>query len=176
MKYSFLILSLIALFSCSDPKADLIKEIDTLSTVMKAEDFPSEENMNKIVGLYNLYLLTYPEDELALNYMELKAKYLSANNDYAGAIKAYDDIIAKFPEGNRKADALFMQAFIYEDNMLDLGSAEAKYQSFIEQYPKHELVHDAQFAIENLSLSDEELFEKLMMMQNESLEIDSFIE
>ena len=173
MKYKLFLILASLLFSCSDPKADLIKEIDTLTGNMKSENFPSAENMDKIVLLYDQYILNYPSDKASFNYMELKAKYLAANNDFPAAIKAYDDILAKFPNGDRKAEALFMQAFIFENNMADPGSAEAKYQAFIKQYPNHEMIKDAKFALENLSLSDEELFDKLMLMQGNHNEVDT---
>jgi tetratricopeptide (TPR) repeat protein len=173
MKYTFVLLIAALLIACADPKADLVKEIDALTASMVAEDFPSAENMNKIVDLYNQYIAAYPAEAAAYNYMELKAKYLAANSDFEGAVKAYDDVIATFPEGTRKADALFMQAFIYENNLANLESAEAKYLAFIEQYPKHEMVKDARFAIENLSLSDAELFEKLMQLQGDTALVDT---
>ena len=173
MKPVFFLLFMGLFFSCSDPKADLVKEIESLSLEMKAEEFPSMANMDKIVALYDEYINAYPDDEASLSYMELKAKYIAASGNYPEAIAAYDDILAQFPEGDRKADALFMQAFLYENNMADPGAAEAKYQKFIQLYPNHELADDAKFALENLSLSDEELFEKLMQMQGDSVALDS---
>jgi TolA-binding protein len=98
---------------------------------------------------------------------------LAANKDYEGAVAAYDDIIAKFPEGDRKGDALFMQAFIYQNDMADIASAEAKYLDFIRKYPNHEMADDARFAAENLSLSDEELYNKIIQLQIDGLLLDS---
>lgn len=173
MKYTIILLLLSLFFSCADPKAALQKEIEKLTLEMQAEDFPSSENMNQIVVLYDQYIQNYPLDASTINYMELKAKYLAANKNYKGAVQAYEDILETFPKGNRKADALFMQAFLYQNNLADPATAKEKYQLFLEQYPDHELADDVRFTLENLYLSDEELLQKLLQLQGDSLVSDS---
>ena len=116
MKYFFLILITIAsLFSCTDTKVALVSQIDEVTATMKQEDFPSQENMEKVIALYDEYITQFPEDEQTYNYLELKAKYQSANNQYKEAIATYDIILTKYPSHEKNADALFMQAFIYEN-------------------------------------------------------------
>lgn len=164
---NFLILILSVIFiSCGDSKADLTAEINRLSDVMKQEDFPSTENMDSIVVLYDQYITAYPEDAITFDYLELKAKYLAANNKYDESIQVYDHIIAKYKNDDKVADAAFMQAFIEENYKGDKQAAEKRYLDFLEKYPDHELADDARFSIENLNLTDEQIFEKLMQMQS----------
>ena len=64
-----------------------------------------------------------------------------------------------------------MQAFIIENYLLDKVKAKTKYSDFLNHYPNHELADDAQFSIENLSLTDEEIMLKLQSFQLDSSNI-----
>lgn len=170
MKYFFLIIITSAsLFSCTDKKTTLVAQIDEVTATMKQEDFPSKENMEKVIALYDEYITTYPEDEQNYTYLELKAKYQSANNQFKDAIETYDVLIEKYPTHEKNADALFMQAFIYENQLFDKTAAREKYEKFIKEYPNHELTPSAQFSIENLFLSDEDIIKKFESMNTDSL-------
>ncbi len=162
---TFIFLSFLML-SCNDGKTDLVNQIEELTAVMKNEDFPSDVNMDAIIGLYDQYINAYPEDAATFSYMELKAKYLGASNKYDESIAVYDEIIAKYDDDAKVADALFMQAFIEENYKGDKQAAEKRYQDFLAKYPDHELADDARFSLENLNLTDEQIFEKLMKMQS----------
>lgn len=156
-------------FSCQDEQAKIKSSIDELTQAMQEEAYPSQENMEKVIELYDEYISKYPDSEESFTYMELKAKYLSANNQQEEAIEAYDDLIQKYPEDERSAEALFMQAFIFENYLFDKTKAKEKYSDFLKHYPNHELADDAVFSIENLSLSNQELLEKLKQGKQDSL-------
>ena len=52
---------------------------------------------------------------------------------------------------------LFLQGFVYESQLHNIIRAKEAYTEFIRKYPRHQLAKDAQFSIENLGKSDEEL-------------------
>lgn len=172
MKYFFLILITSAtLLSCTDKKTALVAQIDEVTATMKQEDFPSQENMEKIIALYNDFITQYPEDEQTYAYLELKAKYQSANKQYQEAIETYNVILEKYPNHEKNADALFMQAFIYENQLFDKTAAKEIYTQFIQQYPNHDLMPSAQFSIDNLFLTDEEIMKKFENSLIDSLDV-----
>ena len=160
------------LVSCGDSQESLNKEIEGLTEIMKNENYPSKENMEKIVILFDRYIEEFPEAKESYSYMELKAKYQAANNNYEQALITYEDLVKRYPEDNRSADAVFMQAFIIENYLLDKVKAKTKYSDFLKHYPNHELADDAQFSIENLSLTDEEIMKKLQSFQTDSSNIN----
>lgn len=166
MKIHLALFSLIILFSCTNKQDALLGKISDLTNKMQTEEFPSRENMEAIIALYDEYIVNYPDDQRVISFMELKAKYQAANGDYLGAIASYSKLMDTFPESSQYADALFMQAFIYENNLLDLDAAQLKYEEFANKFPNHELHDDAVFSLENLFLSEEEMFEKLIHMQD----------
>ena len=157
------------LFACQDEKVQIQRAIDEVTRAMTEESFPSKENMEKVIDLYDEYISKYPDAEESFTFMELKAKYLSANNQNEEAIDAYSDLITKYPDAPRAAEALFMQAFIFENYLSDKTKAQEKYNEFLTKYPEHELADDASFSIENMNLSDEQLLQLLKQSNQDSL-------
>lgn len=169
-KYTLLFICCLSLFvACQDEKAQIQAAINEVSQAMQQEAFPSQANMEKVIELYDEYISKYPDAAESLSYMELKAKYLSANNQHEEAIKAYSDLITKYPDDPRAAEALFMQAFIFENYLSDKTKAQEKYNEFLTKYPEHELADDASFSIENMNLSDEQLLQLLKQSNQDSL-------
>ena len=156
---------LFTLVSCQNKYEDLLKSITETTTAMQAEEFPSQPNMEKIIGLYDEFITNYPDDEFTLTFMELKAKYQAANQQFEAAIATYDQLIASYPNANETPDAYFMQAFIYENQLMDKAAAEAKYKKFLVLYPNHPLANDAQFSLNSLYLTEEQLLQKIMDLQ-----------
>jgi tetratricopeptide (TPR) repeat protein len=159
----FLFLTLI---SCQNKQEKLITSIENLQIDMEKEAFPSLNQMQQIISLFDEYIEAYPEDEKTYSYTELKAKYQAASQDYLSAVTTYEVLIQKYPDDSRTPEALFMQGFIYENNLKELEKAKKSYQIFLQKYPSHELVEDVKFSLENLSLSDEELLMKILNKEN----------
>lgn len=171
MKNLLLLALSLLLFSCESEQEKIVNEITEVTEAMKQESFPSSENMDKIVELYDSYIKKFPDAEETYTYMELKAKYLAANNKYNEAIEVYQTLVEKYPDDKRGADALFMQAFILENYVLDKTKAKEIYSDFLKHYPNHELADDAQFSLENMSLSDEDLLEKIKSLNLDNVEL-----
>lgn len=157
-----IIFSMLMFFSCADKKADLVSEIATIQNQMKQESFPSKENLEKAIALFDEYISTYPTDKESYGFTELKAKYQAANGQYTEAIRTYQDLITTHPNDERNADNLFMQGFIYEEYLQDQEKAKSVYMQFLKIYPKHILAPSAQMSLDNLNLSDEELLQKIL--------------
>ncbi|MCB9256861.1 MAG: tetratricopeptide repeat protein [Chitinophagales bacterium] len=166
MKNKLAIFALVLLMACANKQELLLSKIASISEEMQKEEFPSRENMEAIIALYDEYISSFPEDQKVISFLELKAKYQAANGDYLAAIASYNDLMARFPESTQAADALFMQAFIYENDLSNLEAAQGAYEKFTEKFPEHELYDDAIFSLENLFLSEEEMFEKLIHLQD----------
>lgn len=75
------------------------------------------------------------------------------------AIEYHQRIINSWPDYSKVAYCLFLQAFIYENQMQQLETAKKLYQEFILKYPEHPLADDAQVSLDNMGKSIEELIE-----------------
>lgn len=95
--------------------------------------------------------------------------------DVAGAIRNYEKALAIFeriytdyPNYNKAAEALFMQAFTLDSELRRLDEAKVAYELFLEKYPNHELASSAKFSLENLGKSEEEIIQEFLKKQQES--------
>ncbi|GAB4427425.1 MAG: hypothetical protein OHK0039_45730 [Bacteroidia bacterium] len=107
------------------------------------------------------------DETLASEYI-YKAAELYENNlsDPNEALRMFDRIIEKYPDGARAADALFKKGYVLHNILQDTARARQVYVAFIDKYPDHDLVASARFEIENLGVDPAEL---LMRIKQDSL-------
>ena len=81
-----------------------------------------------------------PEDELL-------ARGTTAVNagDYDKAIEAFELLVKEYPQGLRKADALYALGGVYQNGKGDLAKALACYREISQHHPEHEKAPNALF-------------------------------
>jgi outer membrane protein assembly factor BamD (BamD/ComL family) len=169
MKYQVLILGLLIIFSsCNNTE---VKD-DKSSTIEKIVELEkqafNDENLsyNHKVALqtlkeYQAFIEKYPKDSMTCNYLYMSAQLSKSINLFGEAVRKYKTFADTYKDDDRAPKAAFMVGMIYETDLKDTLKAKEAYQEFIEKYPNNELVDDAQFLIQNLSLTDDELIEML---------------
>lgn len=96
-------------------------------------------------------------DSMAPEYL-FKAVDVAMNlNDTERTLSIIDRLIGEYPEYQNTSKALFVKAFLYENQLGDLDKAKQLYEQYLEMYPDGELADDCRASIENLGLSPEEL-------------------
>jgi len=78
-------------------------------------------------------------------------------NNGVKAMELADRMLNEFPKSERIPETVFLKAFIYENQLSNLGLALKTYQDFLLRFPEHELADDAEAAINNLGKTPEEL-------------------
>jgi len=76
---------------------------------------------------------------------------------YAHAIEDYRLFLKIFPQSDKIANVKFLIAFTYGNNLNDLDNAKKEYKEFLEQYPDSPLKISAEFELENIGKSIEEI-------------------
>lgn len=139
------------------------KRTETLDHIHKLEqDLGSMETLdmvkgNRLVEAYEEYANAFRQDSIT-PYLLFKGADLAIGvHRYQDAIKFYERIYKYYTEFPKRVDALFMQAFVYDEHMKMKGKASDLYSIMIEKYPDHPLTKDAKALRQNLTLSDEEL-------------------
>ena len=83
------------------------------------------------------YLKWFPDTDYAVNAQFHIGNILFAKGDPAAALKAFEAVLANYPESsNKNADAMYMKG----KTLVQLGddkAAEAEYRAFLKKYPKH---------------------------------------
>lgn len=165
MKTAIAALVLISFIGCSKPTsqealqraeqlvaqaraaADTVGSADQLSKIFA----PSIEALQAVADDYP----GTPESERAL--FNVAATYNNDSQEFQKAIDAYERYIKSYPEGEKAAVSMFLVGYIYNNQLGNIESARAAYQRFLEKYPQHEMAVSAQFELNNLGKSPEEL-------------------
>ena len=78
------------------------------------------------------------------------AKKFQEQGNFAGAIQSYQEIVTRFPRSPEAPQCQFMVGYLYANHMKNNEMARAAYQTFIKNYPEHELIKDAQWELDHL--------------------------
>ncbi len=157
----FVILLFILTISCQQSQK---KEITINEKIQQLEDslFSEDGRMRlpeaeKLVNAYRQFATEKPSDSLSPIYL-FKAIDISMNlPNPKRSIALVDQFIQQFPDHASMPNALFVKAFIFDDQLHDYENAKKAYLLFIDRYPDHALADDAAEAIKNLGKTPEEI-------------------
>jgi tetratricopeptide (TPR) repeat protein len=97
--------------------------------------------------------------------------YSNELQDFPKAIEVFKRDYQNYPEHATAANALFFIGYLYNNSLHDLGKAEAFYREFLEKYPGHNMAKHAEFELESLGMTPDEVFAKIM--KGDSMGVDS---
>ncbi|MGC9315802.1 MAG: tetratricopeptide repeat protein, partial [bacterium] len=89
-------------------------------------------------------------------YYNLAQVYLG-KNDFKGAIEAYEKLLEIYPDDPSNYKPLFMIGFNYSEYLNDHDKARVYFQRVVDEYPNSDLVVSAEFMLENMGKSAEEI-------------------
>jgi len=146
--------------SCKDEQTLLKEKIDRLES-----SFFEERNQQVIPHLMNSYATyrkNYPEDSLNAEYLFHAAEIYRMEGDPLRAISCYHQVFTQYPLSEKQPVALFMEGFLYENELSDLLKAKEKYQLFLANFPDHSLYKDVTFSLANLGKNAETLLQEIL--------------
>ncbi|MBU0765473.1 MAG: tetratricopeptide repeat protein [Bacteroidetes bacterium] len=165
-----LLICVLSLSSCSesDPAAKDRIKIDELEAKMAeiTEQGFDRQLAAEAIGAYIGFAEKYPDDVMAVEYYFKAAKICMSLELGSQAIMYFNHVETKYPQSERAALSIFMQAFVYETVVRNLNKAEEYYRKFIDKYPDHEFANDARISIEQLGMSPEELIRQFENMES----------
>lgn len=169
MKKSFVLITtfccLFFMISCSQNAT----QKSNLSTANKIEElenelFEEDGSLNlvaaqSIIEAYRQYAKENQNDSLSPEYL-FKALEISIQAENPSqSLSIISTLEQKYPTFEKTSIALFLRGFVLE-NLNDQKGAKVAYQEFIDKYPNHNFVDDAQSAINNLGKTPEELIKE----------------
>ncbi len=150
--------------SCSE-KNKMEKQIATLEKEIFSETEQSV-NLDKTAQLVDTYVAfadTWPSEEKAPEYLFNAGNVAMNLLDPEKAITLFDRIMKSYPAYEKIPQCLFLKAFIFENQLNQLGKAEMLYREFLQNYPDHEFADDAELSLKNLGKTPEELLQQFEM-------------
>ncbi len=171
-KLIVLFCGLFLLFACADKskndgsnkrsEATYIQSIDSLEKVLYAKTDKGIDRSAALatIGAYAGIVKDYPSTKLAAEYL-FKAGEISSSLNYSTeAIGYFKAAYDNYPDFNKASYCLFLQAFIYENQLHQLGEAAHLYNEVIKKFPNEKIAQDAQACLNNLGKTDEELIKE----------------
>ena len=155
--------------SCQSPRDESIENIENTELEVFSENGMIDRNrVDELIETYVGFADEFPEDTLAPDYL-FKAGDISMNtNRSRQAIRFYDRIITEFPDYKKTPEAMFLKAYVYENNLGRLDKAKEIYETFLTLYPNNEFADDAEVSLRFLGKSPEELIEIFQQEAGES--------
>lgn len=144
--------------------------LDSLLYNMTGSDNRLKSNMalQYIITASN-YANTMPQDEHTPDLLYKAAELARSIGSYDRALAIYGDIEKNYPSFEKAPTALFMQGFIYSEDLGNEDAARTLYEQFIAKYPENDFADDAEMLLQTLGKTDEEIFQEILQnQQNES--------
>ena len=155
------------LVSCNSSTSPVSEQEQNLATIDSLESILFSNKEAKVdpkagmmlVREYAHFYQENKEDSLATD-MLFKAAEVSMGIGQGNLAIKYFKLISKDHSDFHKApEAMFLTGFCSENLINDTAQARFIYEKFIKNFPDHKLAQDAQFSIQNLGMSDEDLIE-----------------
>ena len=105
--------------------------------------------------------LIAPNDPSSPKHLYGAAEVARSLRTFAKAMSLYDWILEKYPESDKAPNVLFIKGFILEQDYKREDEAKEVYEEFLRKYPDHTMAESAQFLLNNLGKSDEEILKEL---------------
>ncbi len=169
-KVSYIILfALTGLISaCGPSKTQTEDQISSMEDRMfTTESGFSRVGADSLIQMYRDFAGTYPDDSLSPVYL-FKAASMTMNlQNGPGSIALFEQIRESYPDFEKAPLCLFFTGYVQENVMGDIDKARETYQLFIDTYPDHDFVDDAQASIRNLGKTPEQMIQEFEAQQSE---------
>ena len=170
---SLSILSLLVLFGCSkssplDQRMAIMDRFEQLAD--PATGMLNLEASAVFVEDARAFSDAYPSDTMAAMPLYRSAEISRSLGKAKETIDTYQKILERYPTFHKAAEAQFMLAFSYDEDLKDIEKARQAYTEFIQQHPNHTFADDAQMLLSNLGKSDEEILQELEARLKENAE------
>lgn len=168
--YHILILFVcIFLASCMNEKDKMIHAVQAKEKELMSDSLKSIDRKKAIemIDLYTQYAEKYPDDTNGYEYIFKAADISNGIGQYQQAINLYKEVSSN-QAFRKRAVALFLQGFIYENQLRDYFKAREIYEKFLEFYPEHALADDVRYSLQNLGKTPEELIKEFEKKQQVS--------
>lgn len=170
----------LGVIACGGPKADegqegkteyvalnkmniesLEKEIANRERILN-EDLSGidSKKASELMEAYFTYAVRFPNRANSADRMFKAAELAMSLNHTIQAIKYFEKVYIEYPDYEKRPYALFLKAFVLENQAMNYEEAKTVYEDFIRMYPGHEMADDAKASILNMGKTPEEIIEE----------------
>lgn len=137
------------------------------SEIAKREKLVSEDstgvddkNAADLLEAYYVYADRFSNRANSADRLFKAAELAMSLNHTPQAIKYFERVYNDYKDYEKRPYALFLQAFVLENQAMEYDRATEIYKEFIKLYPNHPMADDAEYSMMNMGKSPEELIEE----------------
>ena len=166
-RFFYMFLASAILSACgNNKKTELTDKIEALEQILfGGTQMFNDSAAQAVVSAYSDFAESFPEDTISPEYLFKAGEVSLGLNQPSEAMKYYKKVCDQYPKFKRSSYSLFLQAYVLDNYLNDDNQAGEIYKMFIQKYPDHPMVKDAEFSIRNLGKSDEELIKEFEAKQ-----------
>ena len=173
MRYLFISLIFLTLFSCTSQRDKSVTEIKmNLEQVNKnfAENNLDTTSARKAEENIGKFLEKYPKDTLASRYLFELGMLYQKQRRFEDAVTTFDKVYVEYPDSREASNAVFLQGFLYANVLNKLDRAKEKYELYLEKFSNADpkMTRDVQMELNNLGKSPDELLKEIQEKNDSS--------
>ena len=147
-------------FKTSSSEEELLNQVKKAETALYGDDKNfkfDQKTAGDVVLAYENFVKEYPKSKNSPEMLLKAADLHRAMKNYPAALEVYQRIEKNYSGFEKLPQVVFLEGFVYENEMYKLEKAKERYEYFLSQYPSHELADDVKFSLQNLGKSPEEI-------------------
>jgi len=150
-------------------KPALLQAVRAVEAKLKTSPTLDSYTANLAITAYLDYAKHFPDDTLSAAFLFNAGGLSTSTAQYPRAITLYQNVSNKFPQNRLVPECLFLQGFVFDNDMHDTANARKRYNELIQKYPNDSLSTQAKLALKYLGLSADELGKKFEEMNKEKM-------
>ncbi len=164
MSKAFVVLVVALLLASCNPKQEWQKRsIDNAEKALMEQAKKGKVDtagVNALLKDYEAFADNYPRDTNGANYLFKAADFYRYMHKPLRSIELYAKVYDRYPAAAKRPYALFLQGFIYENEVGNPTAAKNLYEKFLAAYPTHAIAKDVRTTVENLGKTPEQLIQE----------------
>ncbi len=112
---------------------------------------------NDFINSSELHAIILPDDPQSPELLHQAGETARTIRSFPKALAIYEWISDAYPDHKRAPQALFLRAFILDNDLKRFDEARVLYEDFLARYPEDDFADDTQFLLDNLGKNDEEI-------------------
>ncbi|MFN7117252.1 MAG: tetratricopeptide repeat protein [Saprospiraceae bacterium] len=116
-----------------------------------------QQAVREFIQLAEYYAVILPEAKQTPDWLYQAAELAGSLHEYGKTLTLFQMVNERYPKYEKASQVLFMRAFTLDSELKRFEEARPLYQEFLQKYPNDDFADDAQFLLDNLGKSEEEI-------------------
>jgi len=116
--------------------------------------------INQYLNACTIQALLLPDDPQSEFYLHKAAENAYYTQQFPRSLFLYEWFEQAYPQSDKAGQALFMRAFMLDNDLQKFEEAKELYNAFLQKYPEDDFADDAKVLLDNLGKSPEEVIKE----------------